>query len=192
MILTACHWWIVGLWAIFLVYWVIAGIFVKRSADRSAFRRGMAMRLALFLIIVAALPFATRSVELQALQREELQSVEMAATGAALATLGAIIAFAARSAIGRNWGSPGVRKTNTELVTHGPYSVIRHPIYTGILLMMAGTAIGLTPIWWLVAVAAGIYFVASARSEESHMTDRFPDLYPAYKARTKMLIPFVL
>lgn len=192
MILTACHLWIVGLWAIFLVYWLIAGIFVKRGGDRAALRRGMTIRFALFLIIVAALSFARRSVDLQGLQWKVFHNLPMAATGAALATIGAIIAFSARGVIGRNWGSPGVRKTNTELVTSGPYSVIRHPIYTGILLMMVGTAIGLTPIWWLVAVAAGIYFVTSARAEESHMTERFPDAYPAYKARTKMLIPFVL
>lgn len=192
MILTACHWWTVALWAIFLAYWVIAGIFVKRGVDRAALRRGMTMRFALFLIIVVVVTFARRSVDLQALQWEELHSVPMAVTGAALATLGAMIAFSARAVIGRNWGSPRVRKTNTELVTHGPYSVIRHPIYAGILLMMVGTAIGLTPIWWLVAVAAGIYFITSARAEESYMTERFPGAYPAYMARTKMLIPFVL
>lgn len=192
MILTACHSLIVGLWAAFLVYWVIAGIFAKRGADRTALGRGMTIRFALFLIIVAALSFARRFVDLQALQWKEFHSVPMAATGAALSTFGALIAFAARGVIGRNWGSPGVRKTNTELVTRGPYSVIRHPIYTGILLMMVGTALGLTPTWWLVAVAAGIYFVTSARAEESYMTERFPDAYPEYKARTKMLIPFVL
>ena len=191
MILVACHLWIIGLWAAFLIYWAIAGIFAKRGAERRALRRGMAMRFALFLIIVTALFFARRSADLQALQQAELHSVPMAATGAVLVTLGAIVAFTARGAIGRNWGSPGTRKTDTELVTHGPYSLIRHPIYAGILLMMVGTAIGLSPIWWLVAVAAGIYFVTSARAEESYMTERFPDAYPAYKARTKMLVPFL-
>lgn len=192
VILIACHWWIVGLWAAFLIYWAVAGIFVKRGVDRMARRQGMAMRFALFLVIVTSVLFARRSSDLHALQRAELHSIPMAATGAALVTLGATVAFAARGAIGRNWGSPGMRKTDTELVTHGPYSLIRHPIYAGILLMMVGTAIGLTPIWWLVAVAAGLYFVTSARAEESYMAERFPAAYPAYKARTKMLIPFLL
>lgn len=173
VILITCHWWIVGLWAAFLIYWAIAGIFVKRGVDRMALR-GMAMRFALFLVIVTAVLFARRSADLQALQWAEFHNIPMAATGAALVTFGAMLAFLARGVIGRNWGSPGMRKTDTELVTHGPYSLIRHPIYTGILLMMAGTAIGLTPIWWLVAVAAGVYFVTSARAEESYMTERFP------------------
>ena len=192
MILAACHWWIAGLWAAFLVYWAIAAIFVKRAADRTAFRRGATMRFVLFLLVFATVAFARRSADLQAFQWKAFHSVPMAATGAALATLGAMVAFAARGVIGRNWGSPGTRKTNTELVTHGPYSLVRHPIYTGILLMMVGTAVGLSPAWWLVAIAAGIYFVTSARAEESYMTERFPEAYPAYKARTKMLIPFVL
>jgi len=150
------------------------------------------MRLVLFFVIVIAVLFARKSSALHALQWQELHSVPTAVAGAALATFGAILAFAARAAIGRNWGSPGKRKTNTELVTHGPYSFIRHPIYAGMLLMMVGTAIGLAPMWWLVAIAAGIYFVTSARAEESYMTERFPDAYPAYKARTRMLIPFLL
>jgi protein-S-isoprenylcysteine O-methyltransferase Ste14 len=192
VILTICHWWIVGLWAIFLTYWAIAAIFVKRGVDRFAFRRGIAMRLALFFVIVIVIVLARHSAALHALQWEELHSIPMAVAGAVLVTLGAIIAFTARAVIGRNWGSPGMRKTDTELVTQGPYSLIRHPIYSGILLMMTGTAIGLTPTLWLVAAAAGIYFVFSARAEERYMAKRFPHAYPAYRARTKMLVPFLL
>jgi protein-S-isoprenylcysteine O-methyltransferase Ste14 len=152
----------------------------------------MAMRLSLFLVIVLAVTLARQSTQLEALQWEEFHSLPMAVAGAALATLGAIVAFTARGVIGRNWGSPGMHKANTELVTRGPYSLIRHPIYAGILLMMVGTAVGLTPLWWLVVVAAGAYFVTSARAEEFYMTERFPDAYPAYKARTKILVPFLL
>ena len=192
MILIACHWWIVGLWTAFLVYWAIAAIFVRRGVDHMASRRGRPMRFVLFIVIVIAAFLARRSADLQALQWAVLHNVPMAATGAALATLGALLAFTARGVIGRNWGPPAMRKNDTQLVTNGPYSLIRHPIYAGILLMMAGTAIGLMPIWWLVAVAAGVYFITSARSEESYLTERFPDAYPAYKARTKMLVPFLL
>lgn len=192
MILTICHWWIVALWAAFLIYWATAAIFVKRGADRNSFRRGMRIRLALFLVILISVFLARRSPELRTLQSSEFHSVSMAVTGAVLATLGAILAFTARATIGRNWGSPGMRKTDTELVTSGPYSLIRHPIYSGVLVMMAGTAIGITPIWWLVVAAAGIYFVRSARAEEKYMTERFPIAYPAYRARSRMLVPFLL
>ena len=191
MILTACHWWIVGLWAVFVIYWAVAALAMKRL-DRGAIRSGMAMRLGIFLTVAVAIALARRSPELRALQLAQFQSVPMAVSGAIIATLGVILAFSARAAIGGNWGPPATRRTDTELVTSGPYALVRHPIYGGILLMMTGTAIGIIPTWWLVAAAAGIYFFYSARAEEAFMTERFPDSYPAYRARTKMLLPFVL
>jgi protein-S-isoprenylcysteine O-methyltransferase Ste14 len=190
--LAICHWWIVGLWTAMLVYWLIAAIFVKRGGDRGAARRGLGVRLGLFVVIVIAVELARRSSQLVALQRAELHSLPLAIIGAVLVSGGAMVAFSARAVIGRNWGTPGTRKTDTELVTTGPYARIRHPIYSGILLMMIGSAIGLFPAWWLVAAASGTYFIVSARSEERFMAERFPDAYPAYRARTKMLIPFVL
>lgn len=191
-ILTVCHWWIVGLWIVFMIYWAIAAIGARRGLKRSAMRGGMAIRLGLFAIIIVAVVLARRLADLQALQWRVFHSVPLAVTGAAVATLGASVAFAARAAIGRNWGPPATRRADTALVTTGPYALVRHPIYTGILLMMIGTAAGLTPAWWLVAGAAGIYFVIAARAEERFMAERFPGEYPAYRGRTKMLIPFLL
>jgi protein-S-isoprenylcysteine O-methyltransferase Ste14 len=76
-------------------------------------------------------------------------------------------------------------------VTSGPYRLVRHPIYSGILVAGLGTALALS-WWWLIAVAlAGVYFLYSARIEERFMTDRFPDDYPGYRSSTKMLVPFI-
>jgi protein-S-isoprenylcysteine O-methyltransferase Ste14 len=84
-----------------------------------------------------------------------------------------------------------MQKDEPELVTSGPYHLIRHPIYSGILLAGVGTAVALS--WqWLTAVAlAGIYFLYSATVEERYLTQQFPDDYPAYSRSTKMLVPFV-
>jgi protein-S-isoprenylcysteine O-methyltransferase Ste14 len=191
VILTVCHWWIVALWVVFVIYWAVAARVMKRL-DRSAIRSGMAMRFGIFLTVAVAIALVRRSPELRALQLAQFQSVPMAVSGAIIATLGVTLAFSARAAIGGNWGPPATRRADTELVTSGPYAFVRHPIYGGILLMMTGTAIGLIPTWWLVAAAAGIYFFYSARAEERFMTERFPDSYPAYRARTKMMLPFVL
>jgi protein-S-isoprenylcysteine O-methyltransferase Ste14 len=191
VILNACHLWIVGLWVVFVIYWAVAALVMKRL-DRSAIRSGMTMRFGIFLTVAVVIALVRRSPELRALQLAQFQSVPMAVSGAIIATLGVILAFSARAAIGGNWGPPATRRVDTELVTSGPYAFVRHPIYGGILLMMTGTAIGLVPTWWLVAAAAGIYFFYSARAEERFMTERFPDSYPAYRARTKMMLPFVL
>lgn len=193
VILTLCHWWIVALWVAFLVYWATAAISARRGGlAGGAFRRGIGFRLTLFLIIVGGIEIARRSAHLRALQWWQLHSAPMAVAGALIGTLGAALAFTARAAIGRNWGPPTTERSDTDLITSGPYSLVRHPIYGGLLLMIIGTAVGLLPVWWLVAAAAGTYFVMSARAEERFMAGRFPDLYPAYRARTKMLIPLVL
>jgi protein-S-isoprenylcysteine O-methyltransferase Ste14 len=87
---------------------------------------------------------------------------------------------------------PMTRKDEPEIVTSGPYRLIRHPIYSGILLGILGTALA-TDIYWLIAFGLlGAYFVYSARVEERLLSDAMPATYPAYMARTKMLIPFVL
>jgi protein-S-isoprenylcysteine O-methyltransferase Ste14 len=81
------------------------------------------------------------------------------------------------------------RKEKPELVTSGPYSVIRHPIYTGLILAMLGSAIGVNLSWALLLVPVGAYFIYSARREEAVMLKLFPEQYAAYMARTGMLAP---
>ena len=83
------------------------------------------------------------------------------------------------------------QKNEPELVTSGPYHLIRHPIYSGVLLAGVGTAVALS--WpWLIAVAlAGVYFVYSATVEERTMAEQFPENYPAYRRSTRMFVPFV-
>ena len=84
---------------------------------------------------------------------------------------------------------PMSTKENPELVTTGPYAFVRHPIYTGILLAMLGTAIGENVSWLLPLLLFGGYFIYSARREEELMLRQFPEQYPAYMRRTNMLVP---
>ena len=83
------------------------------------------------------------------------------------------------------------RKDEPELVTSGPYHLVRHPIYSGILLAGIGTAVALSWLWLAAVVLAGAYFVYAATVEERFMTEQFPDAYPEYKRSSKMLVPFV-
>ena len=98
----------------------------------------------------------------------------------------------ARVYLGRNWGMPMSRKEHPELVTGGPYAVVRHPIYTGIILAMLGSAIGESLFWALPLMLFAAYFVHCARQEEELMRAQFPDQYPDYMRRTNMIVPFVL
>ena len=73
----------------------------------------------------------------------------------------------------------------------GPYRRVRHPIYSGIILAMVGTAVAISWYWPVAVGVSGAYFIYSATAEERYMTKLFPDAYPAFKRSTKMLIPFV-
>jgi protein-S-isoprenylcysteine O-methyltransferase Ste14 len=86
---------------------------------------------------------------------------------------------------------PMSRKQDPELVTTGPYAFVRHPIYTGIILMMLGSAIAASPFWVVPLILFGAYFVFSARREEAFMLAQFKEQYRDYMKRTKMLLPFV-
>jgi protein-S-isoprenylcysteine O-methyltransferase Ste14 len=82
-------------------------------------------------------------------------------------------------------------KEDPELVTSGPYHLIRHPIYSGLLLAGAGTAVALSWRWLIVVVVAGAYFVYSATVEERYLSEQFPTAYRQYQQSTTMLVPFV-
>jgi protein-S-isoprenylcysteine O-methyltransferase Ste14 len=171
-------------WAVFWSYWVVAAFSMKRG--RVPWSRELRIR-AVILVIVIAL------VRLGAFRGHGFNTDPWrAGVGVVLFALGLGFAIWARVHIGRNWGTPMTRKEDPELVASGPYHLVRHPIYSGILVAGAGTAVALS-WWWMTAVAlAGVYFVYSATVEERDMTEQFPDRYPVYKRSTKMLVPFIL
>lgn len=170
-------------WAVFWAYWLIAAFSMKRG--HMQWRRDARIRLfilVLVIVLVRAGAFHGHGVHTDPWRE---------AVGLALFAAGLAFAIWARVNIGRNWGGPMTRKDEPELVTSGPYRLVRHPIYSGILTAGIGTALGLS-WWWLVVVGlAGIYFVYSATVEERYLTEQFPDTYPAYKRTSKMLIPFI-
>src|SRR5579872_6511885 len=114
--------------------------------------------------------------------------------GVLLACAGVIFAIWARITLGSNWSGTVVTiKKDHELVQSGPYAYVRHPIYSGFLAAALGTAITITTLSAFIAVILMlIAFLIRVRREESMMIGQFPDEYPKYKKRTKMLIPFIL
>jgi protein-S-isoprenylcysteine O-methyltransferase Ste14 len=180
-----------ALWLAFFAYWAVAAIGVKRNVEATAWWKQTALRLAIAAVVVVALsvPAVRRVLRLA---QAHTDGVLVGAIGTLLVGLGLGLAIFARVYLGRNWGMPMSRKESPELVTGGPYAFVRHPIYSGIILAMLGTAIGLTVIWVLPLVLFLPYFIYSARREEQFMCRQFGETYRAYMRRTKMLVPFVL
>jgi len=110
--------------------------------------------------------------------------------GLVICALGLSLAIWARLYLGRNWGMPMSLKESPELVTSGPYRFIRHPIYSGILLALLGSALVSGIVWFILFLFFGTYFVLASRGEERLMTRQFPNHYPQYMKRTKALVPF--
>ncbi len=170
-------------WAAFWIYWLAMSVGVK--AGQTRWGRFAGTRVAVILLVLLLLrikAFKEHSVT----GDPWLQGI-----GLAIFVLGLGLAVWARVYLGRNWGMPMSRKADPELVTSGPYSRIRHPIYTGFILAMVGTTVAVSLYWLVVVFVIGAYFIYSAVVEERSMTQVFPDSYPAYKRSTKMLIPFI-
>ena len=116
-----------------------------------------------------------------------------AALGAALTFAGVVFSVWARFVLAANWSSLVQLKQDHELIVEGPYRWVRHPIYTGVLLMFAGTALAVGEWRGLLAVAiAAAAFWRKLRLEETVMRGQFGDAYARYAERVPALIPLLL
>ena len=180
---------IAGLWLLFVVYWAVAAVGAKRNASGLLWRRGIGLRLIVILLVASVLRSPSLRQFLAETQRAASHSDILGGSGVALCLVGFGLAIIARGYLGRNWGMPMSSKEQPELVTSGPYAHLRHPIYTGLILAMLGSAIGVNVFWAVLLVPVGAYFIYSARREETVMLQLFPEQYAAYMARTGMLAP---
>jgi protein-S-isoprenylcysteine O-methyltransferase Ste14 len=180
---------IAGLWLLFVAYWAVAAVGAKSNAGRRLWRGGIGLRLVVIFLIAAILRSPSLREFLTETQRSASHNDILGWTGVLLCVLGFGLAISARWYLGRNWGMPMSRKEQPELVTSGPYAHLRHPIYTGLILAMLGSAIGVNVFWAVLLVPVSAYFIYSARREETVMLQLFPEQYAAYMARTGMLVP---
>ncbi len=180
-------------WLALIAFWLLSASSSKKAARTTSWWAGPGVRV----VIVIALLYLARLGGFQHLRFDVARGTPhpgalAAVIGAIVCAAGVAVAIWARVHIGRNWGMPMSLREGHELVTSGPYASIRHPIYSGILLTMIGSALAVGPQWLLPFVVSLVYFVYAARREEQDMTQQFPDVYPAYQQRTKMLIPYLL
>ena len=175
-------------WIVLAVTWAITALFTKRTLER---RWGWA-RILLLLLAVGTWELVrhSRGAPLPGLWRQT-RTIEWLAAAVVLA--GLAVALAARAALGSNWSGSVTFKEGHELIVKGPYRYVRHPIYSGLLLMSLGTALLLARVpAFVVTVVLFVSFWFKLRAEEQLMTEHFPDAYPAYRRRVKALIPYVV
>jgi protein-S-isoprenylcysteine O-methyltransferase Ste14 len=177
-----------GCWAVLVLFWATSALFAKRTAYRQAIKDRLAY-LAIFAAAFALLFEPYRWPYLSASLLPRAPAVLW--LGAALCVLGLLFALWSRATLGRNWsGIPSV-KSDHELIQHGPYALVRHPIYAALLTMFIGTEM-------VIGSAGGVIgfplllgaFRQKLELEESLMVRQFPEAYPAYMRRVAQLIPF--
>lgn len=177
-------------WAILALVWLFAAASTKptlRTTDRRTRVASMATMLVGFYLLALDWPQGWLST------RPLPSSPATQWLGLGLTIFGCSLAIWARLALGRNWSGRPTLKTDHELVVSGPYSLTRHPIYTGILAASFGTM--LVDLQWrriLGVLLVAIAFLVKIRQEERLMMEAFPESYPPYRRRVKALIPGVL
>jgi len=114
------------------------------------------------------------------------------AVGAALVAAGLGFSVAARLWLGGNWSANVTLKKGHELIRSGPYALVRHPIYTGVLLALVGTAIAVGK--WRALLGLALMtgsFVRKLILEERFMREEFGEAYARYRAEVAALIPLI-
>ena len=178
--------WISGLlWIGFVVYWSAAarGAAPAASAESAASRQLHSLLLNA-AIVLGFLRFAP-------LDRRWLpERPWLAPAGLSLQLSGVALAVWARRHLGRNWSGAVQTKVDHQLVRSGPYRRVRHPIYTGMLAMIAGTALVSGEWHGLLAVAlmAGAY-ARKIPMEEQRMRETFGAEWDAWRRHSWALIP---
>jgi len=179
---------VVDAWIVLMLYWAISALRVKRMKYLAPIRVRVVQLL--FLVPGCVLLFKARSrvglLHLQVLP----QTTPVAWTGVAVAWTGIAFAIWARYTLGSNWSSQVAIRENHELIQAGPYRLIRHPIYTGIIIGALGTAIlagQLGAFLGLILITLGFAYKGS--QEELHLHATFGDAWLAHRKRTGMFLP---
>ena len=186
----AGEWLIPALWFAWGGYWWWSSRSVKpaRRRESAAARAAHLLPLALaaFLVAAPSLPGWLGARWIAANVRGDM-------VGAVLVALGLGLSVWARYLLGGNWSASVTVKEDHQIVRDGPYRLVRHPIYTGILVAFAGSALARGEWRGLLAVAiAALALWRKLRVEERWLAEEFGAAYAEYCRTTWALIPFVL
>lgn len=177
-------------WCLLILIWIVSAFSVKPALERQSW----AGRFATFAFLALASMLLLGKISLWSLNSRiwpAEQALRILACTITFAGLG--VSVWSRFTLGPDWSATVTYREGHELIQRGPYRFVRHPMYTGFLLMVAGTTVNLGDASSLVAIlicCLGIWWKLAR--EENMLTKHFPDSYRRYKSNTKALIPFVL
>jgi protein-S-isoprenylcysteine O-methyltransferase Ste14 len=178
------------LWIAMFAVWFLTGLRLKQTTQSRS--EGMS-RIAVYIVWAGWWLLFGHGFGRGPLARRVLEpSITTAYVGLAITATGLAFAVLARLYIGKNWSALIQVKEGHELIQTGPYALVRHPIYSGLMLATFGTAIAYGELSgflaFIMVVAAWSY---KSRLEESAMVEQFGTQYETYRTHVKGLVPFV-
>jgi protein-S-isoprenylcysteine O-methyltransferase Ste14 len=177
---------IAALWFLWVLSWVVAAFWADPTAKRPAAREQALYRLA--TVGGAAALFVGDRFDGGPLWRFGSAG---AWTLVALAAVGLAVTWWARLYLGRLWSSSVTRKADHHVVDTGPYAIVRHPIYTGIIVALYATAALKASPLGIAGVFLMTYgFWVKAKLEERFLSEQLgAEAYGAYRRKVPMLVP---
>ena len=177
-------------WSAFVLSWIGAAFWADRAEKRPARREALLYRT----VTVAGVVLLVAGGEQFSRAADRLWSLEPVVDYALVLVVLSGIAFTwwARLYLGRLWSSSVTKKADHRVVDTGPYAVVRHPIYTGIILACAATAAQLgTALAVAGVLVLWVGFWIKARLEERFLRSQLEEgAYDAYRQKVPMLVPF--
>jgi protein-S-isoprenylcysteine O-methyltransferase Ste14 len=177
------------LWSAWALYWIVSAVSNKTTRRRESLGSRLAhivpLTIGWVLLAWGEVPWDWLA------QRLWPRSLTAYWIGVALLAAGLAFSVWARVHLGRNWSGSVTVKEGHELIRSGPYAYVRHPIYTGLLAAVLGTAIASgtvhAGVGFLIIIAT---LLRKLRTEERFMRETFPGEYERYSAAVPALIPF--
>ena len=182
---------IYALWGAWIISWFIAARWANATVNRPGFPREIVYRLVQgvgVLFLFGALPNGSLIARPDWIAPAAIRWAMVVATAA-----GFLFCWWARVHLGRLWSGTVTRKTDHHVVDTGPYAIVRHPIYTGVIAAAFATAVARGSNGALLGAALIVVgFWIKARLEERFLrTELGAEAYDTYARRTAMLVPFV-
>lgn len=184
------HWAIGCCWIALGLLWLVGAFFSKptQRSQSMAERSTYIALAAIGILLISRLSFHGPWISARFLP----DTYPIQLTGFAITVCGTLFAAWARLTLGSNWSGRATVKAGHELIVRGPYAIARHPIYTGILLALAGTIVANAQWRYLEGFAIIVLaLLVKMRQEERLMIETFPQQYPDYRRRVKALVPFL-
>ena len=175
-------------WIAWLVYWCVAAFGAKatRRKESIASRASHLLPLCIGIALLTSSHLAGAWLTMRFLPR----ALAWFWLGFLLVALGLVLAVIARGWLGGNWSSTVTLKQDHELIRSGPYRFVRHPIYSGLLIALLGTAIAIGEWRGLLALALmTAAFLRKIAVEERFLTEQFGEAYGRYREQVPALLP---